>query len=140
MKIVSFASVAVITTDPSASTKLFMEDLGIPLERQSGDDEYVYTDKLAGCNHFGVWPLRQAAEACFGTSEWPAELPTPQASIEFEVGSAEAVSEAAQELESRGYSLIHGARLEPWGQTVARWLSREGAILGISYAPWQHTS
>jgi hypothetical protein len=30
-------------------------------------------------------PLTQAARACFGTPEWPAERPVPQASIEFEV-------------------------------------------------------
>jgi hypothetical protein len=85
-----------------------------------------------------VWPLRQAAAACFGSSEWPADRPIPQASIEFEVATAAAVDEAARELEARGYQLLHGARTEPWGQTVARLLSEEGAILGISYAPALH--
>jgi hypothetical protein len=45
---------------------------------------------------------------------------------------------AARELESRGYALLHGPRTEPWGQTVARWLSDEGAILGLSYASTLH--
>ena len=45
---------------------------------------------------------------------------------------------AAQELEAKGYTLLHGARTEPWGQTVARLLTAEGAIVGISYAPWLH--
>ena len=49
-----------------------------------------------------------------------------------------AVALAARELEARGYQLLHGARTEPWGQTVARLLSQEGAILGISYAPSLH--
>jgi len=31
-----------------------------------------------------------AAQACFGTLEWPAERTVPQASIEFEVESAPA--------------------------------------------------
>jgi hypothetical protein len=34
--------------------------------------------------------------------------------------------------------MLHGARTEPWGQTVARLLSAEGAIVGLSYAPWMH--
>jgi hypothetical protein len=38
----------------------------------------------------------------------------------------------------RGFALLHEAREEPWGQTVARLLSNEGAIVGISYAPSQH--
>ena len=85
-----------------------------------------------------MWPLHQAAEACFGTHEWPADRPIPQASIEFEVENEAAVESAARELEERGYQLLHGARTEPWGQTVARLLSEEGAILGISYAPSLH--
>ena len=48
------------------------------------------------------------------------------------------MEDAARELESRGYSLLHAARTEPWGQTVARLLSQEDAILGISYAPSLH--
>jgi hypothetical protein len=31
-----------------------------------------------------------------------------------------------------------GARTEPWGQTVARLLTIEGAIVGLSYAAWLH--
>jgi hypothetical protein len=33
---------------------------------------------------------------------------------------------------------LHPAREEPWGQTVARLQSPEGAIIGISYAPSLH--
>jgi hypothetical protein len=28
--------------------------------------------------------------------------------------------------------------LEPWGQTVARFISPEGVLVGLSYAPWLH--
>ena len=61
-----------------------------------------------------------------------------QVSIEFDVADASAVEPAAQELERSGYELLHGAREEPWGQTVARLQSPEGAIIGISYAPVLH--
>ena len=58
----------------------------------------------------------------------------PQASIEFEVADAEAVGAAAREFENRGFALLHAPREEPWGQTVARLLSAEGLIVGISFA------
>ncbi|MGH2872177.1 MAG: glyoxalase [Solirubrobacteraceae bacterium] len=88
--------------------------------------------------HVGVWPLTQVAQACFGTSEWPAARTVPDASIEFEVTDPEAVSVAGEELHAAGYELLHPAREEPWGQTVARMLSPEGLIIGISHAPWLH--
>jgi len=58
--------------------------------------------------------------------------------VEFEVRDADAVAAAADELAGRGIELLHGPRLEPWGQTVARLLSPEGLIVGISYAPTLH--
>ena len=65
-------------------------------------------------------------------------MPIPQASIEFEVVDATAVAEAARELEGNGYTLLHPARTEPWGQTVARMLSDEGLIVGLSFAHSLH--
>ena len=135
MQIEFIASVAVVTSHPARSRKLFVDTLRLPLD---GEDDYLHSERIGGSKHFGVWPLQQAAEACFGVPEWPTDRPVPQASVEFEVASEAAVEEAARELESRGYSLLHPARTEPWGQTVARFLSHEGAILGISYAPWLH--
>ena len=70
--------------------------------------------------------------------QWPADRLVPQVSIEFDVADAAAVDAAAHELERAGYALLHPAREEPWGQTVARLQSLEGAIIGISYAPSLH--
>src|SRR5438067_7683 len=80
----------------------------------------------------------QPVKAFFGRTRWPAERPVPQVSIEFDVGDAAAVGSAAEELEQAGYDLLHPARTEPWGQTVARVQSPEGAIVGISYIPMFH--
>jgi hypothetical protein len=85
-----------------------------------------------------VWPLSEAAQACFGTPEWPADRTVPQTSIEFELRDPDAVQSAADELRQRGFALLHDAREEPWGQTVARLQSLEGSIIGISYAPALH--
>jgi catechol 2,3-dioxygenase-like lactoylglutathione lyase family enzyme len=137
MEILFISSVAIVAPHPAESRKLFMDALGLPLARHEGD-EYFFSEKIPGAKHFGVWPLAQAAEACFGTSTWPADRPVPQACVEFEVRDLEALAAAARELEAKGYTLLHAPRTEPWGQTVARVLSIEGVIIGISYAPWMH--
>jgi catechol 2,3-dioxygenase-like lactoylglutathione lyase family enzyme len=138
MDIQFIASIAVITPDPEQSRELFIDALGLPLEAGPGSD-YYHSEQIAGSKHFGLWPLTEAAEACFGTPKWPADHPVPQASIEFEVRDADAVDSAAEELRARGFTLLHGRRKEPWGQTVARLQSHEGSIIGISFAPALHT-
>jgi catechol 2,3-dioxygenase-like lactoylglutathione lyase family enzyme len=136
MNIEFLATVAVIAPDPINSRNLYVEALGLPLQGEG--DGYYHSEQIAGCKSFGIWPLSQAAQACFGTDQWPAGRPVPQVSIEFDVADAAAVDPAARELEQAGYELLHGAREEPWGQTVARLQSPEGAIIGISYAPVLH--
>jgi hypothetical protein len=138
MQVLFVSSVSVITPRPAESRKLFMDALQLPLHPASADDDYHFTDQVDGCKHFGVWPLEQAAQACFGTLEWPADRPVPQISIEFDLASEAAVGQAAQELEDRGYALLHRARTEPWGQVVARLQTLEGAIVGIAYTPSMH--
>jgi catechol 2,3-dioxygenase-like lactoylglutathione lyase family enzyme len=137
MKIEFLATVSVIAADPPASRQLYVDALGLPLEG-TADGGYHYTEKIAGCKHFGVWPLAEAAQACFGTDEWPADRPIPQVSIEFDVADADSVQSAADELAAAGHELLHPVREEPWGQTIVRLQSLEGAVVGISYAPALH--
>jgi catechol 2,3-dioxygenase-like lactoylglutathione lyase family enzyme len=137
MHVQSIASTAVITQDPDRSRRLYVDALGLPLDHAEGD-EYYHSDKIGGSNHFGVWPLQQAAQACFGTDEWPSDVRIPQASVEFELPDADAVSAAAEELAGKGFELLHQVRTEPWGQTVCRFLSDEGLVIGMSYVPWMH--
>lgn len=136
MDVLFIASVAVVTADPPQSRRLFIDALGLPLEGEG--DGYYSSGSIPGSNHFGVWPLSEAAQSCFGTPEWPADRVVPQASIEFEVADSEAVAAAGDELQRAGYELVHAARTEPWGQTVTRLLSSDGLIIGISYAPPFH--
>src|SRR5881275_2614687 len=105
MKILFIASIGIITSDPLESRKLFIDTLGLPLEHEEGD-EYYSSENIEGSKHFGVWPLTEAAEACFGTKQWPADKPMPQLSIEFEVEDAASVGDAAKELEEKGYPLL----------------------------------
>jgi catechol 2,3-dioxygenase-like lactoylglutathione lyase family enzyme len=136
MNVLFVASVAVVAADPRQSRQLFIDVLGLPLVGEG--DGYYSSGNIPGSNHFGVWPLSQAAEACFGTPEWPADRVVPQASIEFEVEDPEAVAAAGGELQRAGFELLHPARKEPWGQTVTRVLTEDGLIVGISHAPVFH--
>ena len=130
MDVQFLTSIAPIVRDAGASRSFYTDALGLEFEGHEGD--YVFTHELEGTKHFGLWPLAEAASACFGTTEWPAEIPAPQASIEFEVAD---VTAAAAELTARGYRLIHGARTEPWGQITARLLSPEGLLVAVCYSP-----
>lgn len=134
MEIQFVAGVAVISDDLKASRAFYDGTLGLPLE----GDEYPSSGELAGLKHFGLWPLRAAAQTCFGRDQWPEGLPTPTCGIEFELASVEAVQAGADELIEAGYELIHNAKQEPWGQTVARLLSPEANLVGLSYTPWMH--
>jgi catechol 2,3-dioxygenase-like lactoylglutathione lyase family enzyme len=136
MQIEFVSGVAVIAPDPAQSRHLYVDTLGLPLTSQGGD--YFHSEHIPGTKHFGVWPLSQAAQACFGTEQWPADRAVPQVSVEFDVAGAAGVQAAADELAAAGYELLHPAREEPWGQTVARLQSPEGAIVGISYVPSMH--
>lgn len=136
MRIAFVASFSPIVRDPAASGALYRDALGLSFE--GGEGDYAFTERLGGAKHFGLWPLREAAQACFGAPEWPAEVPVPQASLEFEVGTVAEVAQAARELEERGYRLLHGARTEPWGQTITRLLSPEGLLIGVCFTPWSH--
>ncbi len=126
-------SVAPIVRDAEASRSFYEGALGLTFEGEDGD--YVFTHELEGTKHFGLWPLSEAANACFGTTNWPAEIPAPQASIEFEVAD---VASAAAELTAKGYRLIHGARTEPWAQITGRLLSPEGLLVAVCYSPAFH--
>jgi catechol 2,3-dioxygenase-like lactoylglutathione lyase family enzyme len=137
MEIEWISSIAVIAADPAKSRELYVDALRLPLAADAGG-EYFHSERIGGSKHFGVWPLSQAAQACFGTDEWPSDRPVPQVSVEFEVQDAGAVAASADELRKRGFALLHEAREGPWGQTVARLVSHEGSIVGISYTPSQH--
>jgi catechol 2,3-dioxygenase-like lactoylglutathione lyase family enzyme len=126
-------SIAPIVRDPEASRSFYGDALGLGFEGHEGD--YQFTHELDGVKHFGLWPLSEAATACFGSPEWPDGIPTPQASIEFEVAD---VAAAAAELAGKGYRLIHDSRTEPWGQVTARLLSPEGLLIAVCYTPAFH--
>jgi hypothetical protein len=56
-----------------------------------------------------------------------------QAWLEFDVDSVE---KATADLESPGYRILVKNKKEPWGQTVTRFISPEGLLVGITFTPW----
>ena len=131
MKVLFIAGFGPIAEDVEQSRRLYEDAFGIAFKVEEGD--YRHTEELDGAKGFGIWPLVQAAESCFGSSEWPSDVPRPQAWLEFDVEDVEA---ATKELESRGYRLLVSNRTEPWGQVVSRLISPEGLLVGVTVTPW----
>lgn len=130
IRILFIAGFGPIVRDAEASHKLYRENLGISFNEESGG--YLHTEALDGARSFALWPLSQAAQSCFGQDSWPDDIPVPQAWLEFDVDSVE---QATAELESRGYRMLVKSRKEPWGQTVSRFISPEGFLVGITFTP-----
>lgn len=131
MRVLFVSSFAPLVSDLDASKRFYIDDLGLPLE---GD--YPMSDEIEGVKHFGLWSLAEAAKSCFGSDQWPDDVPVPSASIEFDVDD---VAAAAEEMQQKGHRLLHEAKTEPWGQTIARVLSPEGLIVGLSNTPWMRS-
>jgi hypothetical protein len=68
MDIQFIASIAVVTPDPQSSRELLIDALGLPLHASPGSD-YFHSERIDGSKHFGIWPLSEAAQTCFGTPE-----------------------------------------------------------------------
>lgn len=124
-----------ITPSPEKSQSLYINVLNLPLKAIQGNETYLSSEQgeIKGVNHFAVWPLNQASQSCFGLENWPSDITIPQSWIEFEV---EDISKASEEMLSKGYDLLVNNRVEPWGQSVTRFLSPEGMLIGLTVTPW----
>jgi catechol 2,3-dioxygenase-like lactoylglutathione lyase family enzyme len=136
MKVSFIAGFGPITPDTVASLTFWRNDLGLPMTEIAPD--YWGTDDVEGVKAFAAWPLSDAAQSCFGSGTWADHVPEPQAWLELDVLGPDAVGEAAVELEAAGHQLLKQPTTEPWGQTVARLLSPEGLLVGITFTPWMH--
>jgi hypothetical protein len=136
MKVSFIAGFGPIVRDTDGSRAFWGGGIGIKLEEAAPG--YWTNDDLKGVNAFALWPLTQAAESTFGTDRWPEDISAPQAWIELDVESPEAVAPAVAEMEAAGHRVLRPAHEEPWGQTTSRLLSPEGLLVGITYTPWMH--
>lgn len=136
MRVAFIAGFGPIVRDTDASLALWRDGFGIGLTEAAPG--YFTNDDTEGVKAFALWPLTQAAESTFGTDAWPDDIPAPQAWMELDVESVDAVAEAIAELRSGGHRVLRDAHTEPWGQTTARLLSPEGLLVGITFTPWMH--
>ncbi len=130
LKVLFIAGFGPIVRDGAGSRQLYENVLGIAFKEETGG--YLHTEALKGANSFALWPLSHAAQSCFGKDQWPDEIPAPQSWLEFDV---ENVEESTAELEARGYRMLLKNKTEPWGQTVSRFLSPEGILVGVTHTP-----
>jgi len=130
IKVLFIAGFGPIVRDAAASRKLYLDDLGLGFTEEAGG--YLHTESLSGAKTFALWPLSQAAQSCFGADAWPADIPVPQAWLEFDVADLE---QATAALERRGHRVLVRNRREPWGQSVTRILSPEGLLVGVTFTP-----
>ena len=136
MEISFVAGFGPITRDGDAARAFWGDGLGITLEEPAPG--YLTNDDLDGVKAFALWPLSQAAESTFGSAQWPADVPVPQAWVEFDVATVGAVADAVAELTAAGHRVLKEATEEPWGQTTSRLLSPEGLLVGVTFTPWMH--
>ena len=130
LKVLFILGFGPIVREATESRKLYEHVLGIGFKEEN--DGYLHTEAMPGAKTFALWPLSQAARSCFGKDSWPAEIPAPQAWVEFDV---ENVEKATAELESQGYRMLVKNKKEPWGQTVSRFIAPEGLLVGVTLTP-----
>ncbi len=92
MEIKFVAGVTPIVRDLDASLAFYRDALGVPVANSDDHPEYFATNDMPGLKHMGLWRLEDAAVACFGSPEWPAGMPVPQATIEFDVDDVAAAA------------------------------------------------
>jgi catechol 2,3-dioxygenase-like lactoylglutathione lyase family enzyme len=130
VKILFVAGFGPIVREIGESRRLYNEILGIPFKEEKGG--YLHTEALQGARSFALWPLSEAAQSCFGSDAWPDHVPVPRAWLEFDVDDVE---DATAHLESHGYRFLIKNKTEPWGQTVSRFMSPEGLLVGVTLTP-----
>jgi len=130
IRVLFIAGFGPIVREATASRKVYSQSLGIRFQEEDGG--YLHTEDLKGAKTFALWPLSQAAQSCFRQNSWPSKVPAPQAWLEFDV---EDVEKATAALESQGYRMLVKNKKEPWGQTVSRFITPEGLLVGITFTP-----
>ena len=74
LKVLFVAGFGPVVANADASRNLYVETLQLPLTANAENPDYFHGERLDGVRHFALWPLKSAAESCFGTSVWPADV------------------------------------------------------------------
>ena len=95
MQIMFLAGFGPIGKDQRATHEFWAHTIGIDFQEPAPG--YYHASGLDGARAFALWPLERAAQATFGSGEWPSDRPAPQAWVEVEVASPEAVADAVED-------------------------------------------
>ena len=71
MNVLFIASVSLISSAGSHTKDLLIKACGLPLEPSQPDPDYVFSERIAGSKHFGVWPLKPASDRAHGPKNTP---------------------------------------------------------------------
>ena len=123
------ASIAEIVDDVSDAVQFYQEVLGLTVDHEPGSG--YATIEMPGVLHFGIWDRGSAAEMTYGDGSRRNDIPLGF-SLGFEVDSVE---ESVEGLEDKGWPLLQGRKVEPWGQVTSRFNSPSGALCEFSEAP-----
>ena len=123
------ASIAEIVDDLEETIRFYREVLGLEVEYEPGSGYALV--KVEGTLHFGLWERGNAAVATFGDRSQKDKVPLGF-SIGFEV---DVVKESVDEIEARGWSVIHPRKEEAWGQVTSRFFSPSGGLCEFSEMP-----
>jgi catechol 2,3-dioxygenase-like lactoylglutathione lyase family enzyme len=123
------ASIAEIVEDLEEAIRFYREVLGLEVEHEAGSGYALVT--VGGTLHFGIWERGNAAVATFGDRSQKEKVPLGF-SIGFEV---DAVEESVDEIEVKGWPIIHPRKEEAWGQVTSRFLSPGGGLCEFSEMP-----
>ena len=106
MKVSFVAGFGPITREADAAHGFWRDGLGIEFEEAAPG--YFTNDDLDGVKAFAMWPLAHAAEATFGTAEWPADVPTPQAWIELDIAQLRGAGRLLRQRDGGQHLAIEG--------------------------------
>lgn len=123
------ASIAEIVEDLEKTIEFYRNILGLKVEYEPGSGYALV--KIGGTLHYGIWDRGDAAKVTFGDESAREKIPLGF-SIGFEVDS---VKEATDEIQARGWSVLHDRKEETWGQVTSRWYSPSGALCEFSEMP-----
>jgi catechol 2,3-dioxygenase-like lactoylglutathione lyase family enzyme len=123
------SSIAEIVDDLEETIRFYREVLGLEVKHEAGSG-YALVE-VEGTLHFGIWERGNAAVATFGDRSQKEKIP-----LGFSIGyEVDAVEGSVDEIEARGWSIIHPRKEETWGQVTARFYSPSGALCEFSEMP-----
>ena len=123
------SGIAEIVDDIGDAVEFYQEVLGFNVDYEPGSG--YATIEIPGILHFGIWDRESAAEMTYGDRNRMDDI-----SLGFSIGfEVDAVKESIEKAEAKGWPVLQGSKVEPWGQVTGRFNSPSGALCEFSEMP-----